>query len=231
MARIPSGGSTFGSLDERRQTLAEVISELGLRQLTEAQEKSIRGTLSIAIGKWRAAEGTGSTAGLTVKIVATSLRRLAKNLENAARTLSAASTGIHRNDDIEIAMRLADALRHLPTVKSIAEAQAALARFAEEANLFAQGARIAAKLLDTTPSSPGRARQQWHDTFVKGVSYLCRLNRTPITVTTNRITGESTGRILDVMCAIEALLPRGMRAPSSDARGMRLKRSRRKLSK
>ena len=231
MARIRSSGSAFGSLDERRQTLAGAISELGFRQLTKAQDESIRGTLSIAIGQWMMAEGTGSTAGLTVKSVTTSLRGLAKDLENAARALSAASTGIHRNDDIEVATRIADALRHLPTFKSIAEAQAALARFAEDASLFAQSARVAAKLLDITPSSPGRARQEWHDTFVEGVTYLCRLNRIPTTVTTHRITGESTGRILDVMCAIEALLPKGMRAPSSDARVMRLKRSRRKLSK
>src|SRR3954452_10935250 len=124
MARIRSSGSAFGSLDERRQTLAGVISELGFRQLTKAQEESVRGTLSIAIGQWRMAEGTGSTAGLTVRSVTTSLRGLAKDLENAARTLSATSIGIHRNDDIEIAMRLADALRHLPGCKSMAQAQA-----------------------------------------------------------------------------------------------------------
>jgi hypothetical protein len=230
MARIRSRGSAFGSLDERRQTLEEVIARLGFRKLSEAEEESVRGTLSIAIGQWRMAEGTGSTAGLTVRSVTTWLRGLAKDLENAARTLSAASTGIHRNDDIEIAMRLADALRHLPGCKSMAEAQAALSRFAEEASVFAQAARVAAKLLDTTPSSPGRARQEWHDTFVEGVSYLCRLNRTPTTVTTHRITGESTGQILEVMCAIEALLPKGMRAPSNGARVTRLKRSRRRQS-
>jgi hypothetical protein len=208
-----------------------VISELGFLPLNKAQEESLRGTLSIAIGQWMTAEGTGSTAGLTVQSVTTVLRGLSKNLETAARTLSGASKGVHRNDDIEVAMRIADALLFLPTFKSIAEVQAALVRFAEEANLLAQGARVAAQLLAATPSFPGRVRQDWHDTFVRGVSYLCRLNRIPTTVTTHRITGESTGRILDVMRAIEALLPKGMRAPSSDARVMRLKRSRRKLSK
>src|SRR5438552_265741 len=121
MAKIRTGGSALGSLNERQETFGQVLSEVGFRQLTTAEEKFVRGTLSLAIGQWMMTEGTGSTAGLTVKSVTMSLQKLARDLENAARMLPAASTGMHRSDDIEVAMRLADALGHLTTFKSKAE--------------------------------------------------------------------------------------------------------------
>jgi len=173
MALIPRSGATFASLFEYEVTLDDVISVLGFRPLSKKDEALFRSSMGRAIGQWLMAEG-GYQGGakLDISDVQQSLERLAAHLEKADRFLSAADEGVHHVHDIEVASRLVSAIKENPAIGSIETAREIVVAFQAQAKIIAEGARVAAALLELTPTKAGRIRKAWLDEFTRAVMHV-----------------------------------------------------------
>jgi hypothetical protein len=207
-------------------TLAEVVSGLQFRPLTQNEEETISEILGLAIGEWMMTEGdyTPETK-LSAKDVRRTLKRVAGQLDEITGVLSAASEGLSHVHDIEVMKQLAAALALRPDVGSISKAYEAIERFTGEAVQLADTARVASKLVEGVGSRPGPKRQIWHQLFADAVAYVCALNGVRPKIVVDRINGRPGGRFFAAATAFERLLPPRMRAPSDAALAKRLTRS------
>jgi hypothetical protein len=231
MARIPPRGQAFSTLYEIETSLSEVICRLGFLALSQRQEDAVREKIGRSIGLWQQSEGIYQSEGskLTVDDIQSTLNAIAIRLNDANSVLSAAEIGLHHVHDIEVVAQISSAIAANPIVGSIEAAHDFTIDFSSRAKIVAEGAAIAAALLNIRQSKQGRNKQIWHDGFTAAVAYVCELNSVRATLETDRVSGTSTGRFLETATALEKLLPPGMRAPSAPALAQRLSRSLRRI--
>src|SRR5260370_21424692 len=231
MARIPPRGQAFSTLYEIETSLSEVISRFGFLALSQRQEAAVREKIGRSIGLWQQSEGIYQSEGskLTVDDIQSTLAAIVTRLDDANAVLSAVETGLHHVHNIEVVAQISSALAENPTVGSIEAAHDFIMDFSSRSKVVAEGAKIAAALLNVRQSKQGRNKQILHDGFTETVVYVCELNSVRATLKTDRVSGRSTGRFLESARALEKLLPPRMRAPSATALAQRLTRSLRRI--
>src|SRR5262245_41876497 len=163
------------------------------------------------------------------QIVARLLKSRASSLDKVAQLGAVAKGGICRTDEIETAVRVAQALSEIHSVSSRGSAYDYLKDFGDRALLIASACRAAAEKLQLAKGIGGRPLQHWHDEFTAILLDSCERNRIEPTARLDRISGEAIGGLYKVAVAFERLLLPKMRSRTPQALVKRLQRSLKRL--
>src|SRR5262249_53270699 len=113
MAKLPRTGVAYRSLYQQKCTLSEFIERLGLKRLSKKAERQLRQRLGFAIAKWEE-----PYPAFEIDDVARLLKSRASSLDKVAQLGAVAKGGICRTDEIETAVRVAQALSEIHSVSS-----------------------------------------------------------------------------------------------------------------
>src|SRR5262245_26697841 len=157
MAKLPRTGVAYQGLYEHECALSKVIENLGLKRLSKKAERQLRQRLGFAIAKWEE-----PYPAIEIDDVARLLKSRASSLDKVAQLGAVAKGGICRSDEIEAAVRVAQALSDIPSVSSRGSAYDYLEDFGDRALLIASACRAAAEKLQLAKGIGGRPLQHWH---------------------------------------------------------------------
>jgi hypothetical protein len=214
-------------------TLADIVDELGLARLSEAEERQLRWDLGavIAVGM-KVFELSAAAGGLQVKGVQATLWRIAKTLaavgagsatddelQEIEQTLHGAETGFHHSLDIASALLIT---RTLAEETGWNRAHDRMLNFLRWPSTLAAACHKAAKDLDKIKGKNGRPSLEWYRDFQRILTSIAKKNSIPPTVEINRATGKAQGRFIELAKRFEELLPPMLRSPSPEAMAKRL---------
>jgi hypothetical protein len=180
-------------------------------------------SLSSVIGKHHGEKYQPEAKAMANKLAAT-----AKFLRQLGEELSL-RTGITRNTNTELAIRVREALELNPTVANRARADEKLGAFCQDSLDMSQACWVAFRLLSDERGKPGRTKLVWYDDFTALLLRLAKLANINPRLAKDRKTDARTGWLFEAAQSLESLLYPEMRSPSAEACGKRLERSLRRL--
>lgn len=225
MPKLPRTGAGYQCLYEREFTLLEVTASLGLKPLSKKAQRQIRERLGFAIATWEEPH-----PAIEIDDIVRLLKRHACSLDKVARLGAVAKGGRCRTEEIETAVRVAQALSEIPAVSSLGSAYDYLEDFCDRALVIASACLTAAKELQLTRGIAGRPPHHWYDEFTAILLDICKQNRIEPTAGLDRSSGKPVGGLYEVAAAFERLLLPKMRSSTSQALIKRLQRSLERLT-
>lgn len=225
MARLPTRGAIVATPYRTKTELGACLADLGVgHSFDDEGMEQLYMKIGEIVGQWMAVEGRIKTSPVAERLLSTS-----KHLDEIVRILTGHETGLHDSVDIEIVSQLAEYLALDPTVRSITAARALISAFHREAARIAHSSLVAAVDLTARSGKHGRPRLNWYDEFTALLLEIAQKTGVEPSSRKDRTTGERSGWLLNAALALETFLYPHMRSPSTEARGQRLDRSRRRL--
>jgi hypothetical protein len=220
-------GSSIASLYEMETNFEQVISDLTLASMTSDDEARIRGELAEVIGRgldWiQLSKKLNPSGKLQTKSIVTSLKAVARALQEIDPTLRGLETGFRQIHEIEVATRIREVLRKNPELTT--KADEFLSDFCGRANTISQACLVAAKHVQSTKHKRGNKPIDWYDDFTRVLVFIAGRNNIRTTIVTDRVTGKPKGRFFELAAAFEKLLYPAMRSPTRGALAKRVSRS------
>jgi hypothetical protein len=233
VARVGRTGSSVASLYEIETNFEHVVSDLALAPMSSDDEARIRGKLAEVIGRgldWiQLSKKLNPHSKLQTKSVVTTLKAVARALQEVDPTLRGLETGLRAAHEIDAAIRIREVLRKNPELAT--KADEFLGDFCGRANTISQACLVAAKLAQSTKHKRGNKPIDWHDDFTRVLVFIAGRNNIRTTIATDRVTGKPRGRFFELAAAFEQLLYPAMRSPTRGALAKRLSRSLRRIKK
>jgi hypothetical protein len=233
MARLPRKGAAIASLYELDINLEQVVSDLGLANMTPAEKQDIRSRLEEVMGRgydeFEMSQKLNPDNKRNTKNITTTLAAIARQLHEAEQYLRGLETGFRQSHHMEISQKVREMLAANPEVGS--KAGEFLSDFCNQLSTVASACLVAAKDLRTIKGKAGRKALNWYNDFTGFLVLIAKQNGIRPTVTIDRVTGEAQGRFLDIAAGFELLLLPNMRSPTNTARAKRLSRALAELSK
>jgi hypothetical protein len=227
MAQVMSTGSSWASLYECENSLARVVSDLGLPPLSSSDEEDIRSTLGHVIGRGLAriavTKKLNPEAKLQTKDIGGVLRAIARDFRSHERTLRGRQTGLRQSFEIEVANRIREVLSKNPEIKI--EADEFLSDSCDRIGAISDACLIAARDLELNRAEAGKKAIDWFDDFTRVLVNVAEKNGIRPTIENDRDTGKPKGRFFELAAGFERLLYPEMRSPSPSALAKRLSRS------
>lgn len=221
MPRIKSTGASLETPALPESELRRVLSDLTNRyDFGDRTVHTYYLDLASIIGRWRQ-----QREELTVT-VATTLLRLADNLEDAAQTLRGTETAIRTSLEIAVASRVLQMMERDPTIGSGDCARNLLSSFCDHAESISHVCRIAAADLPRGADKRGPKGVDWYEKFTSLLLTIAEKSGVQPTLYKDRASHNApTGWLLEAARQLEAFLPKEMRSSSAVARYKRLERS------
>ncbi len=227
MARLARTGASAASLYEFETNPEEVISDLGLANMSADAKREIRGALEKVMGRGydevEMSQKLNPGSERTTKGITANLAAMARHLQDVEKTLRGAETGLRESHDTAVALKVRALLAANPEIGG--HADEFLRDFCDRMSTVAHACLAAAKDLRSTKGKEGRKALDWYNDFTRVLVAIAKQNGIRPTVTINRDTSEPEGRFLGLATAFETLLSPSMRSPSDMARAKRLSRA------
>jgi hypothetical protein len=227
MARLSSKGASIASLYELDTNLEQVISDLGLANMSEGGKEEVRDKLHQVMGRGYEAllmsQKLNPDSRLQIKNIAAKLESIGHNLQEAEHNLRGSETGLQEAHRIEISLKVREMLAANPEIGS--KAHGFLSNFFSQLRTVASACLVAANDLRSIKGDAGQRALNWYTDFTRVLVGIARQNGIRPTVATDRDTGEPQGRFLDIATGFERLLLPSMRSPTKTARAKRLSRA------
>lgn len=224
-------GFSLGSLYEVETDLKKVVSDLKLDAMSSDDEAKIRGKLAEIIGRgldaMELSKKLNPGGKLQTKLIVNNLKAVAGSLREAETILRGLETGFRRSHEIDVAIRIREALRKNPKLKK--NADQFLGDFCDRSKTISQACLAAAELVKSTKRKGGRKPIDWYDDFTRLLVFIAKRNNIRPTIVVDRVTRKARGRFLELAAGFERLLYPAMRSPSRAALASRLSRSLRRI--
>lgn len=225
MKRLPIAGASVVGLELGEDHLKRALGDLGAGAVFDDGEiDELYMKLAAIHGSWCAKRDAKE-----VSPVVSALRILATELSDATALLSGHESGVHPLAIVETTSQIVRALARDPAVGSVDSARGLIDTFKRSAAKI-QEASFAAFADLTGPSlKDGRDLLGWYDDFTDILMEIAGKIGIKPALGKDRSTGDRQGWLFEAAGALESFFPSYMRSQSSEARGKRLERSRKRL--
>jgi hypothetical protein len=156
------------------------------------------------------------------------LKTIARDLVSIKQHLSSVEgRGQHQFHDLEVTRRVIAFLATNQEIGDEDEAVEYLTQFCHMSDIISEACDAAATYLNSIKGSAGRKPLVWFNDFIRILLPIAKQNQIPITIETDRVSGEAQGRFLDLVLKFERLFAPdvGMRSPSRVALAKRISRA------
>jgi hypothetical protein len=224
-------GFSLASLYEVDINFEKVVSDLALAPMSSEDEAKVRGKLAQVIGRGleriEFSKKLSPRGKLQTKTVVAALKTIARTFAAAEPILRGLETGIRNSHQIEVAIRIKEALAQNSELKNSADDF--LSDFCNRMNTVSQACQVAASDLKSVKARSGQKPIDWYNDFARILIFIAERNDIRATVVIDRLTGKAKGRFLELAAGFERLLYPAMRSPSRAALASRLSRSLRRI--